>query len=411
MGKLLLAFLFLSFGFAWAQTQYVVRKGDTLLKIADKSLGITNGSDPRRYDFVKKVRGLNPELKNPNELEPGQTIIIPNVSKTASDEKVRPVKKPVVVVTPPVTVDPSSVGSQSAGAADAAPSEMGSPTPTTVEAPIQSSVSKPELPPPTTAPVTEPSPAQHSASPTPQPADSTALTPPHVAATSSSTAKHGNEEHHNFFFVQPRYQTLKIDTKETATDTTASMTAQSSAGLDIQYGLILNHRFHLLFQAGVTQTQFKDIEGDNTPTVNHKSETLKSFAVGVALEATSTLHLDLMLMYADRTFLLPGATLPEYELHAISLPGAELNISWDIYSGSSNVFGISAIGEYIGEATKDLVEYKSTVEPIGALYWKSKYGHDRLNYKVTLMYKHGNQDTSLTKQNEDLGVLGVGFFF
>jgi hypothetical protein len=249
---------------------------------------------------------------------------------------------------------------------------------------------------PTVAPVTTVPPPPPSAGP--------AAPPPPQLVKSHEAA------HHNFFFLQPRYQTLEISTKEIATDTTAKMKADSSIGLDLQYGVILNHKFHMLFQAGVTQTQFKDIEGDSPLTVNHKSETLKSFGLGIAYDITSRLHLDLMLMHADRTFLLP-AVLPAYELTAVAIPGAELNISWDVYSGASNIFGVSAIAEFIGNLKKNDVEYKSTVESIGALYWKSNNGHDRKNYKVTVLYKKGHQDTSLTKQNEDVGVLGVGFYF
>ena len=51
--KSLFPILFLIPAFSWAQTQYVVRKGDTLLKIADKTLGTAKGVDrhttPLRY--------------------------------------------------------------------------------------------------------------------------------------------------------------------------------------------------------------------------------------------------------------------------------------------------------------------------------------------------------------------------
>ena len=102
--------------FSWAQTQYVVRKGDTLLKIADKSLGATKKTDPRRYEVAKKIRELNPNMKNPNALEPGETIVVPADTKTPAPTKeealntalpVNPIEKPVApeVKPAPVTED------------------------------------------------------------------------------------------------------------------------------------------------------------------------------------------------------------------------------------------------------------------------------------------------------------------
>lgn len=367
--------------FSWAQTQYTVRKGDTLLKIADKALGTAKGTDPRRYELVKKIQSLNPDLKNPNALEKGQTIILPNDTKLATEVK------PAVEAKAPEVPAPAAPVPQ---------------TPPASQTPV---VELPQASPPTTK--VEPPPAPV---PPPPPVAPTTPPPAPVAQPAPTVEKSHEAAHHNFIFIQPRYQMVEVSTTEVASQTKAKMKSDSSAGLDIQYGMILNHRFHLLFQAGMTQTQFKDIEGDNTPTVNHKSETLKSFALGVGYEPTSTLHLDLMLMQADHTFLLP-TILPEYKLEAVAIPGAELNISWDIYSGASNIIGISAIAEYIGSLTKDEIEYKATTETLGALYWKSKFGHDKVNYKVTLTFKNGHQDTNLTKQHEDLSILGIGVYF
>lgn len=61
----------------FAQTHYRIEKGDTVLKIADKVIGTNSKADPRRYEYAKKVQKLNPEIKNLNQLEPGQTILIP----------------------------------------------------------------------------------------------------------------------------------------------------------------------------------------------------------------------------------------------------------------------------------------------------------------------------------------------
>lgn len=359
LNKSLITLLITAPFFSWAQTQYTVRKGDTLLKIADKNLNSSKPNDRRRYELAKKIQSLNPSLKNPNVLEPGQVIAIPGQSKAEV------VEKPVVLA----------------------------PLPEKREEPV-----------PSLHVVAEPEPAPVSVQIVPAVIPEKPVAP---VPTVKKEEKH--DEHKNFIFVQPRIQTLQIETKEIATETKAKMKSDSSLGLDLQYGLVLNDRFHLLFQAGMTQTEFSNIEGDGA-SVNHKSETLKSFAIGVGYKAAANVHLDLMLMYADRTFLLPD-TAPAYLLEAVALPGAELNISWDVVSVATHIFGMSVIAEYIGELKKDDVDYKSTLDPVVALYWKSNRGQDRTNYKMTLMYKKGHQDTSLTQQKEDVTSFGVGFYF
>lgn len=367
--KSMIAALFIIPGLAWAQTEYVVREGDTLLKIADRSLGSLDKKDPRRYEFANTLIKLNPTLKNPNALVPGQTILVPTTA-TAS------LKKAAVKETTP------------AKEAD----KMASLKP--VAAKAEAIAAKPEPQIAAAAPATAPA--------------STAPAAP--AKADHAKESHSQESaHHNFFFVQPRYQTVKLSSKDEATGTEAIMNSTSSMGLDVQYGVVLNSRWHLLFQAGVTSTQFGDIK-DGVGTVNHKSEMLKTFAAGIAYEATPSLHMDLLALYTEQSFLLPP-TATDYSLQAIAFPGAELNISWDFYSGARNTFGLSAIGEYLAAVSKDGVDYKSALEPYGALYWKSNYGHDRLNYKVTFTYKHGHQETSVAKKVEDLSVLGVGFYF
>lgn len=363
--KYLMAFLMIVPLFSGAQTQYIVRKGDTLLKIADRILGNTKPNDPRRYELAKKIQSLNPHLKNPNALEPSQTITLPGQEKAVS---LAPPTHPAATFADPVPeVLPPSVPEQPAPVPPVIVNSESLPTPTPVPVPpVPNAVQKPE-----------------------------------------THDKHS--EHTNFVLVQPRLQTLQISTKETATGTKAKMKSDSSVGLDLQYGFVLNHRFHLLFQAGITQTTFGNIEGDAT-SVNHKSETLTSYALGIGYEATSKLHLDLMVMYADRTFLLPEV-LPAYLLESVTIPGAEFNISWDAFTTGSNIFGISAIAEYIGQLKKNNVDYKSTLESIVALYWKTNRGHDHINYKMTLSYKKGHQDTSLTEQKEDVTSFGVGFYF
>lgn len=369
--------------FAWSQTQYKVREGDTLLKIADRSLGNTDRSNPSRYDFVKKLIALNPQIKNPNALEPGQIITVPDEFKGEKVEKVEKVTEPMVVLKP------------------AAP-ETSVPDPKVLEAPVPAATG------PETHTEKHSVPTREVQAPAPE-AKKVEVHQETKSAEASHEADSHKSAHHNFIFVQPRYQMVEIISKDEVAHTKAKMESESSFGLDLQYGVILNEHFHLLFQGGITNTQFGDLKGV-TATVNHKSETLKSLAVGIAYEATSTLHLDFMAFQAEQTFLLPD-TATEYKLEAIAIPGAELNISWDYYTNAAHIFGVSAIGEYLSEVKKDGVTYESAFEPFAALYWKSNKGHDHLNYKVTLTYKHGHQETSSTKKAEELTALGVGFYF
>lgn len=377
--KSLIAALLIIPAFAWSQTEYVVRNGDTLLKIADKALGNSDRKDPRRYEFVKGLIKLNPSLKNPNALVPGQTILLPTDAVAAKETPA----KEVAVKEAPVKEAPATEAAANEKVQSLKP----------VAAAAEAIAAKP---------------APQIAAPAPTPAPAAAEAKPASEEKPVAEAKH-EEAHHNFIFVQPRYQTVKLVSEEEATATEATMKSTSSVGLDLQYGVILNSRWHLLFQGGVTSTQFGNIT-DGVSTVNHKSEVLKSFAAGVAYEATPSLHLDLLALYTEQSFLLP-VTAGDYELKAVAFPGAELNASWDFYTGASNIFGVSAIGEYLAAVTKDSVEYKSILEPYGALYWKSNKGPDHVNYKVTLTYKHGHQETSLAKKVEQLSVLGVGFYF
>lgn len=348
--NLALSTLLLIPAFTWAQTKYTVVKGDTVLKIADKNLGTTDKKDPRRYKYAKQIQKLNPEMKNLNALAPGQTLILPAVEKPAAAETEKPELAPAPVVTQPEPL------------------------------------------------VTEP---------TPPPV---IISPAATEEPARSTFHAKNEENHSdFIFFQPRYQMVNLTAENLATETEAKLKSSSSLGIDLQYGKIINEKFHILFQAGLTQTNFKDIEGDAT-SINHKSETSKSFAVGLAYEATHELHLDFMMQYADRTFLLPGEVLGEYDLESRTIPGVELNLSWDYFSTPTNIFGVSAIGEFIADYAKDGVDYKSSLEPLGALYWKSNFGHDHTNYKATLTYKNGHQKTSVSEQKEELAVLGVGIY-
>ena len=369
INQLLVAILFTFTATAWAET-YIVKKGDTLLSIADKSLGTTDKKNPRRYEMAKQIQALNPQLKNPNVLEPGETLTLPGLAES------KPVPTPAPVIAAPIPLPPTDL-------------PLTPETAPVAEAPVVA-----EEPPP--APAEVPAPAIEAA-------------PAPMAPAAHAAAEEKHSEHPDFFFIQARYQMLKFKASDVTTKTESTLESKMSYGFDFQYGKILNEKWHLLAQAGITQTEFGDFK-EAGRTINHKKETLKFFGLGAAYELSRSLHLDFMATYADRTFLIP-TTATDYELKAHLIPGADLNISWDFYHGDKNIFGISAIGEYIAELKKDNITYKSSVEPLGALYWKSNYGHDSLNYKATLTYKHGHQKTDVSEQYEDLTSLGVGLYF
>ncbi len=396
--KSLVAALLIPPCLAWSQTEYIVREGDTLLKIADRSLGTSDKKDSRRYEYAKNLIKLNPKLKNPNALVPGQTILLPGMAPSIKETAVRetaPAKEAKAVESPPKeVVTNGKVGSLKPVAIATAVIAAQPAPPVAVPA-----TTVPVAP---TTPLPEPKPEVHEALAKEAPAKKEEL----AKETPSAEAVH-----RGFIFVQPRYHLVKLTAEDDATQSEATMKSNSSVGFDLQYGKIINERWHLLFQAGLTNTQFSEIEDNAGTVINHKSETLKSFGAGVAYEATPRLHMDLMALYTEQSFLLPEATSGEYKLESIAFPGVELNISWDFYSGARNTIGLSAIGEYLGNATKDGIEYKSALDPYGALYWNSNYGPERVNYKVTLAYKRGHQETSVNKKKEDVSTLGIGFYF
>lgn len=341
---------------ALAQITYTVRPGDTLLSIVDREMGISNKKDPRRYQWAQKIRAQNPQIKNPNALEPGDVINLPE----------RPDAKPVVQAPPPTPP-----------AHEPAPTL---PAPAPVPAKPALLVSAPVAPP---APVELPA-------------------VPHAEAPAS----HAEGAHHDFVGLQPRFQFLSLKATDEATKEEAKLTAKASVGLDLQYGKILNDKWHLLAQVGFTYTEFKPIEGIAGVTIDHSQESQKFFALGVAYEISHSLHFDAFINTADRTFLIPTGT-GTWELKGVMIPGAEANLSWDFIQGQGYVVGGSVIAEHIAELSKDDVKYKSSLEPVGALYWTSKRGAEKLNYRASVLYKNGHQHTSVSEQKEEALIAGL----
>lgn len=355
---LILGFPLLTF----ADTAYTVRKGDTLLSIADRELGITNKKDPRRYQFAQRLREMNPHLSNPNSLETGVVLTIPDAPKAV----------------------PSAKTSDRA----AARREI-------------------TLPAPAPAPAAAP---EHA--PAPPPPEAASKVAPEAAAEAApeSHAKAdaaGDDEHSDFLVFQPRVHASSLEATDEATHATAKLTSKSGLGFDLQYGKILSEKWHVLAQLGYTTTQFKDLEAATGSTIDHLEETQKSFALGAAYEISHALHFDVLFLTAERTFIVPGAVAGTWELKGVLIPGLEANLSWDFLHGSSWAAGASLIAEGFAGAKKDSIDYKSAVEPVGALYWKSNRGHDRLNYRAAATFKNGRQHTSVSEQKENATVFSA----
>ena len=369
----------------FAETNYTVRKGDTLLSIVDSQMGTPGKKDPRRYQWAQRLQALNPHIRNPNALEPGDVITIP--ASTGSTAKSPAVKAP-----PTPAATPAATSPKPTAILISAPTKA--PSATVVPAAVETSEANEPLP----SFVIPAEKAENAATPNAEPT--------HAAATPTPSHDDG---HSDFIGIQPRFQLLNLKVIDQATKTEAKMDAKSSAGLDLQYGKILNEKWHLLAQVGMTYTEFKAIEGAAGATIDHARETQKFFALGFAYELTHSLHFDALAVAADRTFIIPTSPTT-YELKGVMIPGAEANLSWDILHGNSYVAGASLIGEYIAALKKDDIEYKSSLEPVGALYWTSKLGDHRVNYRASLTFKKGHQDTNVSEQKEEAAIAGLMVF-
>lgn len=364
--KIGLGIMFLFPVHSFAQAEYTIKKGDTLLKIADENLKTQNKKDPRRFEFAQKIKELNPNLKNPNQLEPGQMIIIPNV----------------IVSEPKLAAEASSPG----------PTEEKPTKPVMNEIVEMAKASEPVK--------------------TPEPPDEIKIEKPSEKAPEENTTQaesQSHAEHHDFIFVQARYQMHTFKPQDLSTKTKSTVESKSGFGLDLQYGKVLNHHWHLLAQGSLTQVAFKDFQ-ESGRTLDPKSKNLKFFGLGAAYVFTDNLFADLLITYADRSFFLP-ANANDYTLKIYMIPGADFNLTWEFLHLDQDIFGVSGIAEYVSAYKKDNVEYKAAVEPLAALYWKSKFGHESLNYKASVLYKHGHSKTTISDQYEDMIALGFGVYF
>jgi hypothetical protein len=364
---------------AFAATSYTVRKGDTLLSIVDSQMGSPGKKDPRRYQWAQRLQALNPHIRNPNALEPGDVITLPPTSQTS-----KPTPKPEAA--------PTATAKKPTAILISAPTTAPSVAPTAVATP-ESEANQP-LP---------------SFSSPQQPVEAAPAVASEPAHSAPAQAQPHEGSHSDFIGIQPRFQLLNLKVVEKATKNEAKLNAKSSAGLDLQYGKILSEKAHLLAQVGFTYTEFKAIEGLAGATIDHSQESQKFFALGFAYELTHSLHFDALAVAADRTFIIPTG-LTTYELKGVMIPGTEANLSWDFVHGTSYVIGASLIGEYIGALKKDDIEYESALEPVGALYWTSKLGDRQVNYRASLTFKKGHQDTNVSEQKEEAAIAALMVF-
>lgn len=360
--------------FAHADTTYTVRAGDTLLSIADRTIGdVESKKDPRRYQLAQKIKAKNPQLKNPNNLTPGETIVIPGIAATtkAAPEPSKPVPTVKAPVIPPPAPLPEPEHS--------APAEVAATEPAI-----------PILKPATEQPKVE--------SPTPAEAP---------AAVETRGEKH--EENFDYLALQPRYHFTHIKFTDLATGQKNKVDSKTSAGLDLQYAKAIGERARFLVNVGYTSTQYKPFDS-NALTLEHVNEKQWSYGLGIAYELTSALHLDVMAKMADHTFVLP-VDATTYEMHGIALPGGEISLSWDFVNANSYLVGASVIGEYISGTTKNGITYKSAFDTIGMLYVASKRGSDKMNYRLSATYDKRDQNTNVTEQAEESWIAGLTLYF
>lgn len=110
-----------------AGSAYVVKKGDSLWRIAERLLG-----DGRRWKELAAVNGI----QNPDMIRPGQVIRMPGAGGTP-DPRMRPVPTPVAAGANMATVPPPGAG------ADSIPSDVAA----AIANPQTSSVGDPGWPP------------------------------------------------------------------------------------------------------------------------------------------------------------------------------------------------------------------------------------------------------------------------
>lgn len=336
----------------YAAGGYVVRQGDTILKISDRALGIKNDQkDMRRYEFARSIIAANPDLKDPNVLHPGQTLMVPQ-----NDTRQPSAAAPAVPVAPP---------------------------------------------PPPPAPATPPAP-EPVAAPAPAPA------PPPAPALAAMPPEH-HEETSDFLVVQPRVQYHHFKIKNEEAEQEFKLDSQPNPGLGVAFGKAVAADMHLLLLAGLDYTRLKSLHGETDAALDGRTQWLKNFAVGLEWHPVHALKVEVLGLYNDRLFILPVED--RYEAKSVAVPGAELALKWSALHLSRSVLGLGVAGEYFGAVSKDGHSYKSVVDPVGSLFWETARGPRHLNYGVTLNFAPNAQHPAGMEQEVETFGLNMNLIF
>lgn len=88
-----------------ADTTYVIRPGDTILKISDRLIE-SSKSSLNRYQMARRIRAKNPKIKDFNSLTPGEVINLPEDATAVAKPAVvpEPVEEPAPAVAQPTPV-------------------------------------------------------------------------------------------------------------------------------------------------------------------------------------------------------------------------------------------------------------------------------------------------------------------
>lgn len=332
-----------------ANTSYVVQGGDTILKIADRSLGIENNrSDPRRYQFAREIIANNPSLKNPNQLTPGQTLIIPGGGESAS-----------------------------------APTPIAAETPQMSENPVL-------MPPP---------PAMNTAQIVPQyPLESPAAPPAPAVEHPPIHQTHASTANQSYLFIQPRFTVDEFKTKDIAAKKEIKTKSALNTGLNLGYGFAVGHSGHLIVEGGANYSQLAKPSASDI-TLSNKVMWMKNFGLGYERALTPSVHVHAMALMSDYLVVIPTETAYDYTVDTVTMPAADLTLGWHFLHLSSSTFGISASGEYVFDAKKNGVKYKTGFEPAGTLSWETHRPHGLTNYRVALRYQPSAQKSDAIDQH------------
>lgn len=334
---------------SWADTTYEVRRGDTIYKISDRFLG-KSGTD-NRTAFAHQILAANPNLENPDIIEPGMKIQVP----------VRLARK-----THPQTA--------------AASYEDGSRE-------VAELVRVPESPA-----------AEEPVKPEPIPEAKESHPPEHREVAESE-----EEEEGNFAEIRARAEHTEYKIKSEELNEDLKVNTKISPSINFLYGKKLMSKLHLLVEAGVTHAQFNSFS-DAQVSADPTKAWLRNFGVGLEYEIAEPLRAELTAQFVDRFFFLPREN-NTYYLSRVMIPEAELILSWSFWRMHQWALGVAGEVEFNTTVHHDNTAFKSTFDPAAALYWETKYGAKNTNYRVSATWSTDAQHAD--NQEQDANIYGL----